>query len=129
MESHEGTHKMPCDFNAIRSEPFDLPTEGDIDISLEFPAPGVNAARRAILMYRARVSGGGIVLVIFGALLEATLNGEVIFEHRHRNASDQSFHWIIDSGIVQSANNTLTLIRKPPGATIRLSDLVLVYGL
>ena len=128
MEPHEGTHKMPCDFNAIRSDPFDLPTEGDIDVSLEFPAPGVNAARRAILMYRARVSGGGLA-GLFGALLEATLNGEVIFEHRHFNRGDQSFHKIIDSGIVQSANNTLTLIGKPPAATIRLSDLVLVYGL
>jgi hypothetical protein len=79
-------------------------------------------------MYRASVSDDPLFGLI-GAVLEATLNGEVIFEHRHLNRADQSFHKIIDAGIVQSANNTLTLISRPPAATIRLSDLVLVYGL
>jgi hypothetical protein len=51
VEPHERSHKMPCDFRTITSV-FDLPTDGDIDIDLEFPAPGVNAGRRAILMYR-----------------------------------------------------------------------------
>jgi hypothetical protein len=45
---------MPCDFRTIRSDAFELPTDGDVDITIEFPAPGIDAERRAILMYRAR---------------------------------------------------------------------------
>jgi hypothetical protein len=118
---------MPCDFRTIRPTPFDLPTAGDIDIDLEFPAPGTNADRRAILMYRAHVTAGGT----FGgtATLTATLNHHLIFEQIHSGADDRSFHKILDPGIVQPANNKLTLTTKPGGGTIRLSDLVLVYGL
>jgi hypothetical protein len=127
MEPHERGPKMPCDFRTIRSTPFDLPTAGDIDIDLEFPAPGVNAERRAILMYRARVTVGGA----FGgtATLTATLNRHVIFEQVYSGADDRSFHKILDPSIVRPADNKLTLATKPGGGTIQLSDIVLVYGL
>jgi hypothetical protein len=123
---------MPCDFRTIRSTPFDLPTDGDIDITLpEFTAPGVNAGRRAILMYRARVTAEGPFGGVFSgtATLSANLNHQVIFEQIHSGADDRSFHKILDSGIVQPANNTLTLTRTSGVGTIHLSDIVLVYGL
>jgi hypothetical protein len=125
---------MPCDFRTIRPNAFTLPTAGDIDIDLEFDAPGVNADRRAILMYRASVTAGGN---IFGgtATLVATLNGEAIFEHVLSIGADRSFHRIIDSKIVQSGDNKLTLTRKSEAGagagtgTIHLSDFVLIFGL
>ena len=127
VEPQERSDKMPCDFRTITNV-FDLPAGGDIDIDLEFPAPGVNAGRRAILMYRASVTGGGIG-AIFGATLKATLNGEDIFEQVHFRGSNRSFHKVFEKGIVQPTDNKLTLIRTSGGGTIHLSDIVLVYGL
>jgi len=122
---------MPCDFRTITAA-FDLPTNNDIDIDLpEFPAPGVNAGRRAILMYRAHVTVEGPFGMVFSgtATLKAILNGQDIFEQVHSGADDRCFHKILDSGIVQPANNKLTLIRNSGDGTIHLSDFVLVYGL
>jgi hypothetical protein len=128
---------MPCEFVTIRVQRFDLPTNEDIDIDLEFSAQGVVTNRRAILMYQAfviRRSGGGLFGAIGGqtATLVATLNGQPILEQALSVAPPgQSFHTIIDRNIVQAADNTLTLSRQAGQGTgtIRLSNLVLVYGI
>jgi hypothetical protein len=119
---------MPSDFRTIRSSLFDLPTNGDIDITIEFPAPGVDSERRAILMFRAHL----LVTGPFGvgpARIAATLNGKELFEQTISDTADRSFHHILDSKIVKPTDNALTLIRNSGSGTARLSDLVLIYAI
>lgn len=117
---------MPCDFRTIRSDAFELPTDGDIDITIEFPAPGIDAERRAILMYRARK-----VFEPFNrpARIGVSLNGKALFEQSVTDPTDHSFHEVLDTKILRPTGNELTLIRKSDTGTIRLSDLVLIYAI
>jgi hypothetical protein len=122
---------MPSDFITIRAAPFDLPTGGDIDIDIEFPAPGVKANRRAILMFRLSVTGGGSAGGSSSpSVLKATLNGRVIFEEKFFSPGpDRSLHKLVESNTVIPVDNKLTLIRTSGTRTFHLSDLVLFYGI
>jgi hypothetical protein len=120
---------MPSDFTTIRAAPFDLPTGGDIDIDIEFPAPGVKANRRAILMFRLTVTGAASASFT-ASVLKATLNGRVIFEEKYfTSAPDRSLHKLVDFNTVKPVDNKLTLIRQSGTGIFHLSDLVLVYGI
>ena len=121
---------MPSDFTTIRVAPFDLPTGGDIDIDIEFPAPGVKANRRAILMFRLSVTGGGSAGGILSPkVLKATLNGRVIFEERFSPGPERSLHKLVEASTVIPVDNKLTLKRQSGTGTFHLSDLVLIYGI
>jgi hypothetical protein len=115
---------MPSDFTTIRAAPFDLPTGGDIDIDIEFPAPGVKANRRAILMFRLSVTPG-----FSPDVLKATLNGRVIFEERFSSGPVRSLHKLVDFNTVIPVDNKLTLKRQSGTGIFHLSDLVLIYGI
>jgi len=123
---------MPSDFTTIRVDPFDLPKGGDIDIDLEFPAPGVKANRRAILMFRLSITGGasaGEILGLTPSVLKATLNGRVIFEEKFLTPEPvRSLHQLVDFNTVIPVDNKLTLRQSGP-RTFHLSDLVLIYGI
>jgi hypothetical protein len=117
---------MPCDFRTIRAGAFELPTDGDTDITIEFPAPGIDAERQAVLMYRARKVCDPLDRP---ARIGASLNGKALFEQSVTDPTDHSFHEVLDTKILRPTGNELTLIRKSDTGTVHLADLVLIYAI
>ena len=117
---------MPCDFRTIRSGVVELPTDGDADITIEFPAPGIDAELHAILMYRARK-----VCEPFDrpTRIGVSLNGKALFEQSVTDPTGHSFHEVLDTKILRPTGNELTLIRKSDTGTVHLADLVLIYSI
>ena len=117
---------MPCDFRTIRAGAFELPTDGDSDITIEFPAPGIDAERQAVLMYRARNVCDPLNRP---ARIGVSLNGKALFEQSVTDPTDHSFHEVLDTKILRPTGNELTLIRKSDTGTVHLADLVLIYSI
>ena len=112
---------MPTNHKSIQDSTTHLPDGLQNSYEQDFEVSGLNSDTRPVLAYRLSPTNPPVTLQI-------DLNGTMIVNETFQTTASRTFLEIVEDGVANDGENTLTMRRQAGPGTFAISDIVLLYS-